>query len=414
MPQRCDLTCRRHANFSSSEKPGSSGACDVRLLHSRRRKVGRPQLRIVASTHLIRGRISGSTCAISPARSARSAPIWRRCSMALPRDLVQFMLRTAILDRLSRAAVRGRCRSELRPGIACINRETSVAARAPRSGRPVVSLPSAPCRIFEAEVESELGNEIPGLHQRALVWYASQELWTDAVQHAIAAGDADQALGWIKNCAMALVKRGDLFTLLAGNVYFHPWSCGANPKSGLRSRGGWPSPYVLTRRSSSLGEIERDIGTNPSPDREVYSLRMRGDTLGCDRAKRRQRGVVVHRTRLSQPVSRSVDCKCCLERRSFWPLETGDLKNFYATPWIPYSLDEDRRNVFASVYYRCIQGMAEAQQLRIAAADRYYPRCTATRRTARRPEFSRGGVARKPDRPHSIRAGSSWTRQRPC
>src|SRR5260370_24272386 len=56
----------------------------------------------------------------------------------------------------------------------------------------------------------------------------------------------------------------------------------------------------------------------------------------------------------------------------FGHLKQGDLKKFYATPWIPYSLDDDRRNVFASVYYRCIQGMAEAQQLRIAAAERYY------------------------------------------
>lgn len=63
-------------------------------------------------------------------------------------------------------------------------------------------------------LESELGNEIPGLHQRASLWYASEELWTDAVQHAIAAGDTDRALSWINNCAMTLVKKGDLFTLL--------------------------------------------------------------------------------------------------------------------------------------------------------------------------------------------------------
>ena len=56
----------------------------------------------------------------------------------------------------------------------------------------------------------------------------------------------------------------------------------------------------------------------------------------------------------------------------FGYLKIGDLRKFYATPWIPYSLDEDRRNVFASVYYRCIQGMAELQQLRIASADGYY------------------------------------------
>ena len=53
-------------------------------------------------------------------------------------------------------------------------------------------------------------------------------------------------------------------------------------------------------------------------------------------------------------------------------LKAGDLGKFYATPWIPYSLDEDRRNVFASVYRRCLQGLAEVQQVRLTAAERYY------------------------------------------
>src|ERR1700745_4018831 len=49
-------------------------------------------------------------------------------------------------------------------------------------------------------LQSELGNEIPGLHQRASLWYASQELWTDAVQHAIAAGDAAGPVSWVRKC----------------------------------------------------------------------------------------------------------------------------------------------------------------------------------------------------------------------
>ena len=53
-------------------------------------------------------------------------------------------------------------------------------------------------------------------------------------------------------------------------------------------------------------------------------------------------------------------------------LKAGDLTRFYGTPWIPYSLDEDRRNLFASVYRRCLQGLAEVQQVRFAAAERYY------------------------------------------
>jgi MalT-like TPR region len=56
----------------------------------------------------------------------------------------------------------------------------------------------------------------------------------------------------------------------------------------------------------------------------------------------------------------------------------GDLRRFYATPWIPYSSDVDRRNVFASVHHRCVQGIAEVQQL-LAAVERY---CTEALRMA--------------------------------
>src|SRR5215831_19209868 len=67
-----------------------------------------------------------------------------------------------------------------------------------------------------------------------------------------------------------------------------------------------------------------------------------------------------------------MDRERCFERCPFRLFEAGDLTKFYATPWIPYSFDEDRRNVFASVYRRCLQGLAELQQLRLATAERYY------------------------------------------
>src|SRR5258707_6674839 len=39
-------------------------------------------------------------------------------------------------------------------------------------------------------LESELGNEILGLHHRASLWYVAQELWKEAVQHAFAPVEA--------------------------------------------------------------------------------------------------------------------------------------------------------------------------------------------------------------------------------
>jgi LuxR family maltose regulon positive regulatory protein len=56
----------------------------------------------------------------------------------------------------------------------------------------------------------------------------------------------------------------------------------------------------------------------------------------------------------------------------FGHTKAGTLKQFYATPWIPYSVEEDRRNVFASVYRHCLNGLAEERQIRLAAADGHY------------------------------------------
>ena len=77
--------------------------------------------------------------------------------------------------------------------------------------------------------------EIATLHPGASHWFASQELWTEAIQHAIAAGDTEQAASWIKNCAMALVKKGDLLTLLSWQRLFP--MARTQPSSSLRWRG---------------------------------------------------------------------------------------------------------------------------------------------------------------------------------
>src|SRR6201999_4466979 len=115
-------------------------------------------------------------------------------------------------------------------------------------------------------LQSELGNEIPGLHQRAARWYASQELWTEAVQHAIAAGDMSQALGWIKNCAMDLVKRGDLLTLLAWQRLFPPDVM--RGQAAIKLAIAWGQALAVRPNDSmqTLDEIESDIETRDAVD----------------------------------------------------------------------------------------------------------------------------------------------------
>jgi LuxR family transcriptional regulator, maltose regulon positive regulatory protein len=357
--------------FLEREGPGKLAPSDVRLLNEKIE--GWPAaLRIVASTSNQSRQDFGEYVRNLSGTQRPIGTYLDELLDGLPRDMVEFMLRTAILDRLCAPlceAVTGATSG--RDLLASIEKRQLLLVPLDQEGQWYRYHPLL-AEYLSRRLESELGNEIPGLHQRASLWYASQELWTDAVQHAIAAGDAVRALDWIKNCAMPLVKRGDLFTLLGWQRLFPTALMRSQPEVALAIAWGMALAVRYDEALTLLGEIERDIGTDHAPDREA---------LHCECEAIRSVAIAL-KDDSEAALSIAQDC---LSRSTdpwtanvtsnvvrFGHLKQGDLKKFYATPWIPYSLEDDRRNVFASVYYRCIQGMAEAQQLRIAAADRYY------------------------------------------
>lgn len=76
----------------------------------------------------------------------------------------------------------------------------------------------AAARQVQRYLSKRLTSKGPGhlalLHRRAQGWYAQQGQWPLAVNHALAAGDTELALGWMAHHAMALLKAGQLGTLL--------------------------------------------------------------------------------------------------------------------------------------------------------------------------------------------------------
>ena len=290
----------------------------------------------------------------------------------LPRDMVQFMLRTAVLSRmcapLCEVVTGANAGQEL---LQSIEQRQLLLLPLDQEGRWYRYHPFL-AEYLSQRLGSELGNEIPGLHQRASLWYAAQELWTEAVQHAFAAGDAIRALGWIKNCAMPLVKRGDLFTLLGWQRLFPTGLIRGQPEVGLAIAWGMALAVRYDELLALLSELERDVSADHSQDQEAF--RCEYDTIRS----------VALALKDDSEAALSIAQDCLGRSADPWTanvasnvvrfarLKRGDLRELYATPWISYSIDEDRRNVFASVYYRCLQGMAEEQQLRFASADRHY------------------------------------------
>lgn len=357
--------------FLETEERGTLAPSDVRLL--REKTDGWPAaLRILASTSIQRGQDVGQYVRNLSGLQRPIGAYLEELLDGLPRDLVQFMLRTAILDQicapLCEAVTGGSSSPEL---LASIENRQLLLAPIDQEGRWYRYHPLL-AEYLNQRLESELGNEIPGLHQRASLWYASQELWTDAVQHAIAAGDSIRALSWIKNAAMPLVKRGDLFTLLGWQRLFPAALMRSQPEVGLAIAWGMALAMRFDESLELVREIERDIGANQSPDAQILRSEceaIRSVSIALkDDSEAALSIAQVCLSRSTDPWTANVASNVV----RLGHLKEGDLKKFYATPWIPYSLDEDRRNVLASVYYRCIQGMAEAQQLRITSAERYY------------------------------------------
>jgi len=352
------------------EKPGSLELTDVKLLHSRTE--GWPAaLRIVASTSSPGQDFAQFVRNLSGTQRTINAYLAEMLD-GLAGDIVSFMLRTAILDRMSGPLcdVVTQATSSQELLVSIEKRQLLLTALDQDSKwfryHPLLA------EYLKQRLESELGNELAELHQRAAGWYASQELWTEAVQHAIAAGDTDQALDWIEKCAMGLVKRGDLFTLLAWQRLFPPEVMRGQPAVKLAIAWGLALAVRADEALQILDEIVQDLGTLNSVDRDVLTCECQAIRAVALSLKDEGR---VALPLAEQCLSKSTDpwtANVASNVVRYWRCKAGDLERFYETPWIPYSLDDDGRNVFASVYRRCIQGIAEAQQLRLAAAERHY------------------------------------------
>jgi LuxR family maltose regulon positive regulatory protein len=170
---------------------------------------------------------------------------------------------------------------------------------------------------------------------------------------------------------MPLTRQSDLFTSPRWQPHFPDLARRSQPEPSLAIPGGTAIAVGCDETPEFLGEIDRDIGTNNSRDGEV--IRYGGETRSVAVGLRDSSEATL--SIAHECLGRSTDpstANVVSDAVRLSHLKGDDLKKFCATPWIPNSLDEDRRIVFASVYSRCIQGTAALQQLRIASADGYY------------------------------------------
>ena len=92
--------------------------------------------------------------------------------------------------------------------------------------------------------------------------------------------------------------------------------------------------------------------------------------------------------------------------------KAGDLKSFHNTPWLPFSEEQEKRNVFVRVYRLCLQGLVELQQMRVASAERTYLEAMRMAEQHVRAECRGGSSPGQPDRPDTLRPRAATGRGR--
>jgi LuxR family transcriptional regulator, maltose regulon positive regulatory protein len=133
----------------------------------------------------------------------------------LPSLMLKFLLRTSILDRLSA----GVCDAVMGKGaqsgekLEWLERH-NVFIRPLDEERQWFRCHALMSDALRRRAARQLSEDIPHLHRRASQWFADARLWPEAVKHALAAGEVQQAVQWVENCAMAMVEHGDDHTLM--------------------------------------------------------------------------------------------------------------------------------------------------------------------------------------------------------
>lgn len=216
--------------------------------------------------------------------------------------------------------------------------------------------------------------EAPGLNLRAAHWFADRSGWTDAVRHALAAGDNAQAVEWMAHCGMALVTAGDLMTLLGWRRQFPADLMAQQPRVQLAL--AWALTLAIRYREAIplLGAIEQQAAAAPATpeqaDVQAQCLAMRA-TIAAMNDESIRAGELVdewHQRGISggawtfnvvSNVMRFVHWKAC------------NWVGVYEQPWQPYTPGDDRHHVFSIVYREVLLGDVELEQARLGLAERH-------------------------------------------
>ena len=283
--------------------------------------------------------------------------------------VVDFLLKTSILDQMT---------GSLCSAVASAPDGSSMLQRLEREQFLLVPLDENGAwyryhhllhEYLTGRLHAQMGNQISELNRQAYRWYAAQELWTPAVQHALVAGDFAEALEFVENCAMALVVKGDLLTLLKWQQKLPAQLMKGQLEVKLALAWGMALVTRFEEAEALLTQVE--AGTHENARSDLWWRCRVARSVLCALLDDSSRGKDIALDCLAghefDPFH--FNALCNIARYDY--LKSGEWNAFYAVSK-PDPLAGESSYVLPENYRLCLYGLAAAQQLKFDEAHECY------------------------------------------
>jgi LuxR family maltose regulon positive regulatory protein len=291
-----------------------------------------------------------------------------------PEEVVDFLLRTSILDQMNPSlcsAVAG-CRED--SGILeTLEREQFLLV--PLDGAGTWYRYHHLLREFLTDrLRVRMGDQILDLHRRACRWYAARGMWTEAVDYAIAAGDYELAIEFIAHCAMPMVARGDLLTLLSWEEKLPSELMGSQLEVKLAL--AWGMCLVTRFKEAEVLLSQVEAGAHAQPGSGLWWRCRAARAVFCALTEDAAQGRDIALECLAgyKFDAFNFNALCNVARYAY--LKAGDWQAYYALPNPDLSAGE-ASYVLPENFRLCLNGLAAVKQLKFDEAFAHYAAAAA-------------------------------------
>jgi LuxR family maltose regulon positive regulatory protein len=218
-------------------------------------------------------------------------------------------------------------------------------------------------------LRTRMGDQIQDLQRQAYRWYAAREMWSEAVHYAIAAGDFPLAIGFIENCAMSMVVKGDLLTLLSWEQQLPKELMSSQLEVKLALAWGMSLVTRFKEADVLLNQVEAGAQEKPGSDLWWRARAARAVYFALTDESARGKDIALECLGGHRFDAFNFNALCNVARYAH--LKSGDWDAFYAVSK-PDSSAGEASYVLPENYRLCLYGLAAVKQLRFEEALDFY------------------------------------------